>query len=69
MLRLSNGTQLVGVRGATKLIFNGGASMLQGEGASSIGLSGLTLDGGGIALPQRRGGGKRPRNTVWPERC
>src|SRR4029453_11774741 len=55
MLRLSNGTQLVGVRGATKLIFNGGASMLQGEGANSIGLTGLTLDGGAIPLPTRRG--------------
>ena len=31
MLRLQSGTQLVGVRGATKLIFGGGASMLQGE--------------------------------------
>jgi uncharacterized secreted repeat protein (TIGR03808 family) len=55
MLRLQNGTQLVGVRGATKLVFNGGASMLQGEGASSIGLSNITLDGGRIALPTRRG--------------
>jgi uncharacterized secreted repeat protein (TIGR03808 family) len=55
MLRLQGGTQLVGVRGATKLIFNGGASMLQGEGAGSIGLSGITLDGGGIPLPARRG--------------
>ena len=55
MLRLASGTQLVGVRGATKLVFNGGASMLQSEGANSIGLSGITLDGGGIALPQRRG--------------
>ena len=55
MLRLESGTQLVGVRGATKLVFSGGASMLQSEGSNSIGLSGLTLDGGGIALPQRRG--------------
>jgi uncharacterized secreted repeat protein (TIGR03808 family) len=55
MLRLQNGTQLVGVRGATKLVFNGGASMLQGEGASSIGLSNITLDGGRIALPTRCG--------------
>ena len=55
MLRLSSGTQLIGVRGATKLVFNGGASMLQGEGAASIGLSGITFDGGGIALPTRRG--------------
>jgi uncharacterized secreted repeat protein (TIGR03808 family) len=55
MLRLQNGTQLVGVRGATKLVFNGGASMLQGEGAGSVGLTNLTLDGGGIPLPARRG--------------
>jgi uncharacterized secreted repeat protein (TIGR03808 family) len=55
MLRLQNGTQLVGVRGATRFQFNGGASMLSGEGAGSIGVSNLTLDGGGIPLPARRG--------------
>jgi uncharacterized secreted repeat protein (TIGR03808 family) len=55
MLRLQNGTQLIGVRGATKLVFNGGASMVQGEGAGSVGLTNLTLDGGGIPLPARRG--------------
>lgn len=55
LLRLQGGTQLVGVRGATKFVFNGGASMLQGEGASGIGLTGITFDGGGIPLPTRRG--------------
>src|SRR5882672_12565903 len=55
MLRLSSGTQLIGVRGATKLAFTGGASMVSGEGASSIGLANITLDGGGIKLPDRRG--------------
>jgi uncharacterized secreted repeat protein (TIGR03808 family) len=55
MLRLQNGTQLIGVRGATKLVFNGGASLLQSEGANSIGLTNITLDGSGIALPSRRG--------------
>src|ERR1700684_640048 len=55
LLRLQNGTQLVGVRGATKLVFHGGASMLQGDGAGSVGLTGITLDGGGIPLPARRG--------------
>lgn len=55
MLRLLSGTQLVGVRGATKLVFTGGASMFLGEGASSIGLANITLDGGSIALPARRG--------------
>ena len=55
MLRLQSGTQLIGVRGATRLVFNGGASMFQGEGAGSIGLADITLDGGGIPLPTRRG--------------
>jgi uncharacterized secreted repeat protein (TIGR03808 family) len=55
MLRLQSGTQLVGVRGATRLIFTGGASMFQGEGAGSIGLTNITLDGGGVPLPTRRG--------------
>ena len=55
LLRLSSGTQLVGVRGATKLVFNGGASMFQSEGANHVGLIGITLDGGGMALPARRG--------------
>jgi uncharacterized secreted repeat protein (TIGR03808 family) len=55
LLRLQNGTQLIGVRGATKLVFSGGASMFLGESASSVGLTGLTLDGGNIPLPQRRG--------------
>lgn len=55
LLRLASGSQLVGVRGATKLVFNGGASMFLGEGAGSVGLSGLTLDGSSIPLPTRRG--------------
>jgi uncharacterized secreted repeat protein (TIGR03808 family) len=55
MLRLQNGSQLVGVRGATKLVFTGGASMFSGEGAASVGLTGLALDGGGLPLPARRG--------------
>jgi uncharacterized secreted repeat protein (TIGR03808 family) len=55
MLRLQSGSQLVGVRGATRLVFNGGASMFSGEGANSAGLTNVTLDGGGIPLPTRRG--------------
>jgi uncharacterized secreted repeat protein (TIGR03808 family) len=55
MLRLQNGSQLSGVRGATKLVFTGGASMFLGEGAGPVGLDGITLDGGNIPLPQRRG--------------
>src|SRR4051794_6038696 len=55
MLRLSGGSQLTGVRGATKLVFTGGASMISGEGAGSIGLANITFDGGAIPLPARRG--------------
>jgi uncharacterized secreted repeat protein (TIGR03808 family) len=55
MLRLQNGTQLIGVRGATRFAFNGGASMFLGEGAGSVGLINITLDGGAIPLPTRRG--------------
>ncbi|MBO4221303.1 TIGR03808 family TAT-translocated repetitive protein [Bradyrhizobium neotropicale] len=55
LLRLQRGSQLIGVRGATKLVFNGGLSMFLGEGADGMGLSGLTLDGGNVPLPTRRG--------------
>ena len=55
LLRLQSGSQLIGIRGATKLLFNGGAAMFQGEGADRILLSNLTLDGGSIPLPTRRG--------------
>jgi len=54
-LHLPNGAQIAGVRGATRLVFTGGASLLSGEGASHIGLCNLVLDGGGIPLPARRG--------------
>jgi uncharacterized secreted repeat protein (TIGR03808 family) len=54
-LRLPTGAQLVGVRGATRLVFAGGASMLTSEGADNIGLNNIVLDGGGIPLPARRG--------------
>ena len=54
-LRLPNGSKLVGVRGATRLVFTGGPSMVTGEGSDSLGLHGLVLDGGGLPLPTRRG--------------
>lgn len=54
-LNLPNGGQLVGVRGATTLKFTGGSSLIASEGASSISLTNLTLDGDGIRLADRRG--------------
>jgi uncharacterized secreted repeat protein (TIGR03808 family) len=55
MLHLAAGTQLIGVRGATRLVFTGGGSMLLGEGAGHVTLSGITLDGGNLPLPARHG--------------
>ncbi|HEU5432222.1 MAG TPA: TIGR03808 family TAT-translocated repetitive protein, partial [Thermomicrobiales bacterium] len=82
-LQLAKGSQLIGARGATTLMFSGGASLLSTEGADHIGLSNLTLDGGGIPLPERRGlvhclGGRdvrildceitgSGRNAIWLE--
>ncbi|MBB4262131.1 TIGR03808 family TAT-translocated repetitive protein [Bradyrhizobium sp. CIR3A] len=68
LLRLPNGAQLIGVRGATKLVFTGGASAIQSDGSDSIGLTGITFDGGSIPLPARRGlihvlGGRDTRIT------
>lgn len=54
-LDLPNGAQIVGVRGASKLIFTGGSSMFTNTGADHIGLTNLTLDGGNLPLPERRG--------------
>ncbi|MCG2625570.1 TIGR03808 family TAT-translocated repetitive protein [Bradyrhizobium sp. WYCCWR 13023] len=55
LLRLPDRAQLIGVRGATKLIFTGGAAAIQSDGSDSIGLTGITFDGGRIPLPTRRG--------------
>ena len=55
LLRLPHGAQLIGVRGATKILFARGTSAILSEGSNSVGLSGITVDGGGIALPARRG--------------
>ncbi|HLI99030.1 MAG TPA: TIGR03808 family TAT-translocated repetitive protein [Bradyrhizobium sp.] len=55
MLRLPSGTQLVGMRGATRFIFSGGAAMIASEDANYLGLLNLTLDGNGISLPNRSG--------------
>jgi uncharacterized secreted repeat protein (TIGR03808 family) len=54
-LKLPAGAQLLGVRGATRLALTRGPSLLSSEGADSITLSGLTLEGGDVALPQKMG--------------
>jgi uncharacterized secreted repeat protein (TIGR03808 family) len=54
-LKLPAGAQLIGVRGATRLVLTRGPSLLSAEGGDSITLSGLTLEGGNQALPKNRG--------------
>ena len=54
-LKLPTGTQIVGVRGATRLIFEGGAGLIFARGADHVTLSGLMLDGKGKPLAGDRG--------------
>ena len=50
-LTLPGGTQLIGVRGATRLIFTGGPALIAARAADHVTLAGLVLDGGGRPLP------------------
>ena len=50
-LTLPSGTQLIGVRGATKLVFIGGAAMIAARGAEHVTLASLVLDGDNRPLP------------------
>jgi uncharacterized secreted repeat protein (TIGR03808 family) len=54
-LKLPAGAQLVGVRGATRLVLTKGPSLLTAEGADHVSLSNLVFDGAGQKLPERRG--------------
>jgi uncharacterized secreted repeat protein (TIGR03808 family) len=52
---LPAGAQLIGVRGASRLVLAGGPSLISAEGTNHVTLSGLVLDGGKRPLPDRRG--------------
>ena len=54
-LKLPTGAQIVGVRGATKLIFEGGAGFIFARGADHVTLSGLIFDGKSKMLADDRG--------------
>ena len=54
-LKLPAGVSLAGMRGASRLVFTHGPSLLSAEHADTVTLSGLMLDGGGTALPPGRG--------------
>jgi uncharacterized secreted repeat protein (TIGR03808 family) len=54
-LKLPAGAQLVGTRGATKLMLAEGPALIAGTGADHLTLCGLVLDGGKRPLPEGRG--------------
>jgi uncharacterized secreted repeat protein (TIGR03808 family) len=54
-IRLSAGAHLTGVRGATRLVFTDGASLISADGADHVTLSNLVFDGLRRRLPDRRG--------------
>ena len=54
-MQLPTGTQLIGVRGATRLTFTGGNALIAANGADHVTLACLTLDGACKPLPERGG--------------
>jgi uncharacterized secreted repeat protein (TIGR03808 family) len=54
-IRLPAGAQLIGVRGATRLLFTDGPSLLAADGTDHVSLSNLVFDGLRQGLPQGRG--------------
>ena len=54
-LTMPAGTQIVGVRGATRLVSSRGRPLLTATNADAVSLSGLILDGGGKRLPEQSG--------------
>lgn len=54
-VRLPANTQIMGVRGATRLVFQGGTGCLVAPRADMVTLSGLVIEGNGRPLPDKRG--------------
>ena len=54
-LQLPPFAAISGVAGATRIVMSGGPSLMTAIGIEHIGISGLTLDGADIPLPERRG--------------
>lgn len=54
-IRLPAGAQILGVRGATRLLFQGGTACLSCQRADMVTLSGLVIEGAARPLPDRRG--------------
>ena len=54
-LKLPPYAKIFGVRGASRIVMSGGASLMFASGSDNIGISGLVLDGSDLPLNQRRG--------------
>ncbi|HWE79810.1 MAG TPA: TIGR03808 family TAT-translocated repetitive protein, partial [Pseudolabrys sp.] len=54
-LRLPNGAQIFGVRGATRVTLTRRPSLMFADGGEDITLSGLAIDGANLPLPPNRG--------------
>ncbi len=54
-LQLPPYTAISGVAGATRIVMNGGPSMMSATGGDHIRITDIVLDGAGIPLPDRRG--------------
>jgi uncharacterized secreted repeat protein (TIGR03808 family) len=54
-LTLPAGAQIIGARGATRLVFTGGTALLSARAADHVTLAGLAFEGGGLPLPERSG--------------
>ena len=54
-LQLPPYAAISGTPGATRIVMSGGASLLSAAASDHIAITGLVLDGGGVALPERRG--------------
>ena len=53
-LTLPSGSQIVGVRGATRLVFTGGVAMITARGADHLTLAGLVFDGADRPQPDKQ---------------
>jgi uncharacterized secreted repeat protein (TIGR03808 family) len=54
-LQLPPHAAISGTPGATRIVMTGGPSLLSAAASDHIAITGLVLDGGGVALPERRG--------------
>jgi uncharacterized secreted repeat protein (TIGR03808 family) len=54
-LMLPTGAQIIGIRGATRLLFTGGPTLLSGRAADHVTLAGLTFEGENGPMPDNNG--------------